>query len=203
MFWFHSFEMKVDHPREDMPIHVGRTPHLPGELRQRACDVFMTENRSELQRTIREGPRPAHDHFTFRQLWRRLGVQRFHALDHDSMQVYVEKVLAGRCRQRNPLTGCFEHRAEGNLDDLTLEDLARAVEASIICSRKPNRNAMESFGSAVLASLNAEFERLAKAPKVQGLVAVETLKNVYYSVAKAVGVGRRGARQWLGATGMF
>ena len=34
------FEMKVDHPREDMPIHVGRTPHLPGDLRQRACDVF-------------------------------------------------------------------------------------------------------------------------------------------------------------------
>jgi hypothetical protein len=112
-------EMKVDHPREDMPIHVGRTPHLPGELRQRACDVFMTENRSELQRKIREGPRPAHDQFTFRQLWRRLGVQRFHALDHDSMQVYVEKVLVGRCRRRNPLTGRFQHRAEGNLDDMT------------------------------------------------------------------------------------
>lgn len=88
------------------------------------------------------------------------------------------------------------------MDDLTLEDLARAVEASIICSRKPNRRAMESFGSAVLASLNAEFERLANAPKVQKLVAVETLKNVYYSAAKAVGVGRRGARQWLGATGI-
>ena len=167
------FEMKVDHPRENIPIHVCRTPHLPGELRQMACDVFMTENRSELQRTIREGPRPAHDHFTFRQLWRRLGVQRFHALYHDSMQVYVEKVLVGRRRQRNPLTGCFEHRAEGNLDDLTLEDLARAVEASIICSRKPNRRAMEAFGSAVLAPLDAEFERLANAPKVHGFVAVE------------------------------
>jgi hypothetical protein len=52
---------------------------------------------------------------------------------------------------------------------------------------------MEAFGSAVLDSLDAEFERLANAPKVHGFIAVETLKNVYYSVAKAVGVGRRGS----------
>jgi len=168
-----------------------------GVVRNRACDLFLSERSDEFKAAANKVPAGSSGHeASFRTRWRRIGVQRWTDLSTAKQQEYMDRVAQPRGRGRatngqwtstllanDPTPLALPNKKTRKCGAVSVED----AEPEVPAMRK--RRVAAALGDALLQTMAEEHKSKARCSSEQQII-----RSMYYKACGKVGFGFRQMR---------